>query len=133
MSLGSLSAASCDLLCEMAVETYGHSSEECAEYMTEQRQVCMYLNTEQTDRISVALQVLGARGVTVLGSSGDGGSHFSFSPFTPVDGDNGLAEDLNKISCMYQIPVFPTASPYILRYFHYTEIYSSIVMIHSLV
>jgi len=114
MSLGSLSAASCDLLCEMAVETYGHTSEECSDYMASQRQVCMYLNTEQTERINVALQVLGARGVTVLGSSGDGGSHFSFSPFTPVEGDNGMAEDLNAISCTYQIPVFPTASSYVL-------------------
>lgn len=29
MSLGSLSAASCDLLCEKAVSEYGHSQEEC--------------------------------------------------------------------------------------------------------
>lgn len=114
MSLGSLSAASCDYLCTEAVETYGHTLEECQDYMAGQRQVCMYLSQDQTLRISTALQVLGARGVTVLGSSGDGGSHFSFSPFVPSVGDNGMADDLNTISCAHQIPVFPTASPYIV-------------------
>lgn len=82
--------------------------------MAAQRQVCMYLDTKQTQKISTAMQVLGARGVTILGSSGDGGSHFSFNPFVPAEGDNGMADDLNVISCTYQIPVFPTASPYIL-------------------
>lgn len=114
MSLGSLEAASCDLLCEQAVSQYGHTLDECESYMATQRQVCMYLDTTQTQRISTALQVLGARGVTVLGSSGDGGSHFSFSPFTPTEGDNGMADDLNAIACTFQIPVFPTTSPYVL-------------------
>jgi len=113
MSLGSLSAASCDYLCTQAV-TMGHTLEECQDYMETQRQVCMYLSQEQTAAISTAMQVLGARGVTILGSSGDGGSHFSFMPFTPAQGDNGMADDLNTISCSHQIPVFPTASPYIV-------------------
>jgi len=72
MSLGSLSAASCDLLCSEAVKM-GHTAEECSDYMATQRQVCMFLSQDQTDRINTALQVLGARGVTVMGSSGDGG------------------------------------------------------------
>lgn len=113
MSLGSLSAASCDYLCTQAA-TMGHTLEECQDYMATQRQVCMYLSQEQTAAISTAFQVLGARGVTILGSSGDGGSHFSFSPFVPQEGDNGMAVDLNTISCAHQIPVFPTASPYIV-------------------
>merc|ERR1712217_550763 len=52
---------------------------------------------------------LGVRGVSVFGSSGDGGSHFSFQPFT----GGALADVLNKVSCEYAIPVFPTTSPYI--------------------
>jgi hypothetical protein len=113
MSLGSLSAASCDYLCTQAA-TMGHTLEECQDYMATQRQVCMYLSQEQTQAISTAMQVLGTRGVTILGSSGDGGSHYSFSPFVPAEGDNGMAVDLNTISCSHQIPVFPTASPYIV-------------------
>jgi tripeptidyl-peptidase-1 len=54
--------------------------------------------------------VLGARGVTVLGSSGDGGSHFSFGSFR----GGAIADTLNSISCANQIPVYPTASPYIV-------------------
>jgi tripeptidyl-peptidase-1 len=111
MSLGSLSAASCDLLCTEAVAEFGHTLEECQAYIATQRQVCMFLSTEQTDKINTALQVLGARGVTVMGSSGDGGSHFSFGPFKS---DGGIGDDLNSVSCKYQIPVFPTASPYVL-------------------
>merc|ERR1712217_46769 len=52
---------------------------------------------------------LGVRGVSVFGSSGDGGSHFSFQPFT----GGALADVLNKVSCEHGIPVFPTTSPYI--------------------
>lgn len=51
------------------------------------------------------------RGVTVLGASGDGGSHFSFEPFS---GGGELSSVLNKISCEFQFPVFPTSSPYVL-------------------
>jgi subtilase family serine protease len=54
--------------------------------------------------------VTGVRGVTVLGASGDGGSHFSFGPFE----GGAIANTLNKISCEFQMPVFPTASPYVL-------------------
>lgn len=75
MSLGSLSGASCDALCD------GISSEfrekECHDYLQTQRQVCMFLSPEQTATISHALKILGARGVTGFGASGDGGSHLS--------------------------------------------------------
>eukprot|EP00471_Norrisiella_sphaerica_P005370 CAMPEP_0184481504 /NCGR_PEP_ID=MMETSP0113_2-20130426/3059_1 /TAXON_ID=91329 /ORGANISM="Norrisiella sphaerica, Strain BC52" /LENGTH=628 /DNA_ID=CAMNT_0026860673 /DNA_START=94 /DNA_END=1980 /DNA_ORIENTATION=+ len=108
LSLGSLSASSCDLLCTEA-EKLGHNVDSCRKFMQKQRQVCMFISEAQVSRISVALQVLGIRGVTVFGSSGDGGSHFSFQPFE----GGALANDLNKISCEYQIPVFPTSSPYI--------------------
>ena len=110
MSLGSLSAASCDLLCDAAVDG-GYSQQDCENYLVTQRQVCMFLSQDQTDRINTALQVLGTRGVTVLGASGDGGSHFSFGAF---ESDGGIGDILNQASCANQMPVFPTASPYIL-------------------
>eukprot|EP00928_Gymnodinium_smaydae_P003251 TRINITY_DN11165_c0_g1_i2.p1 TRINITY_DN11165_c0_g1~~TRINITY_DN11165_c0_g1_i2.p1 ORF type:complete len:426 (+),score=82.54 TRINITY_DN11165_c0_g1_i2:96-1373(+) len=109
MSLGSLEASSCDLLCSEAAKM-GHTMDECQEYLQQQRQVCMFLSTEQTKRIHVALQVLGVRGVSVFGSSGDGGSHFSFGRFE----GGRIASTLNEISCKFQMPVFPTASPYIV-------------------
>jgi hypothetical protein len=109
MSLGSLSAASCDLLCS-EVSKMGFSVAECNAYMATQRQVCMFNGTEQTARINTYLQVLGLRGVTVMGSSGDGGSHFSFTKFT----GGAIANALNEVSCRFQVPVFPTASPFVL-------------------
>jgi tripeptidyl-peptidase-1 len=69
----------------------------------------MFLSREQVRRINTGFQLLGLRGVSVFGSSGDGGSHFSFQPFS----GGAIANELNKISCAYQIPVFPTTSPYI--------------------
>ena len=112
MSLGSLSGASCALLCARAAATRKHTLAECEAYIATQRQVCMFLSPAQSARINVGLQVLGARGVTVLGSSGDGGSHFSFGKFS--GGANDIAATLNEISCANQIPVFPTASPYVV-------------------
>jgi tripeptidyl-peptidase-1 len=112
MSLGSLSGASCALLCERAAATKRHTVAECEKYITTQRQVCMFLSPAQAARIDTALMVLGTRGVLVLGSSGDGGSHFSFGKFS--GGSGGIAATLNEISCNNQIPVFPTASPYVV-------------------
>jgi tripeptidyl-peptidase-1 len=109
MSLGSLSGASCDLLCSEAAKE-GHSEKDCNDFLQQQRQVCMFLSQDQTLRINQALQLLGIRGITVLGSSGDGGSHFSFAPFE----GGAIAHTLNEISCKFQIPVFPTSSPYVL-------------------
>ena len=109
MSLGSLSDASCSLLCA-EVSRMGFTLQECADYMAQQRQVCMFNGTEQSERINSYFKVLGLRGVTVMGSSGDGGSHFSFSRFT----GGAIAAALNEVSCKFQVPVFPTASPYIL-------------------
>ena len=110
----------------------------CQEFLQQQRQVCMYLSQAQTDRINHGFQILGARGVSIFGSSGDGGSHFSFGPF---DGGREIGRVLNEISCQvhtveympmpcdrisqnqhlvieflmfqFQFPVFPTASPYV--------------------
>jgi len=110
MSLGSLSAASCDLLCSEAVKV-GHTLEECQDFLQDQRQVCMFLSQEQVGRINTAFQILGARGVTVLMASGDGGSHFSFQEFST---GKAIGKTLNKISCEYQMPVAPTNSPYIV-------------------
>ena len=109
LSLGSLSGASCTKLCTEAAKR-GHSLKDCAAFLQKQRQVCMFLSPAQTARISAALQLLGARGVSVFGSSGDGGSHFSFGPY---DG-GAIADTLNAISCDFNFPVFPTSSPYIV-------------------
>eukprot|EP00756_Hemistasia_phaeocysticola_P027279 Hpha_TRINITY_DN16107_c1_g16::TRINITY_DN16107_c1_g16_i1::g.4037::m.4037/K01279/TPP1, CLN2; tripeptidyl-peptidase I len=110
LSLGSLSAASCDLLCSEAVKK-GHTMKECNSFLQQQRQVCMFLSQAQVARINQAFQVLGTRGMTIFGSSGDGGSHFSFDPFS---GSSSIASTLNDISCEFQMPVFPTTSPYIV-------------------
>jgi len=109
ISLGSLSAYSCDLLCQK-VTAMGHTLAECQAFMQDQRQVCMYLSEHQIDRINVAFKLLALRGTTVFGSSGDGGSHWSFEAFP--DG-TAIGRDLNKVGCEYQFPVFPTGSPYV--------------------
>ena len=110
LSLGSLSAFSCDLLCSEA-EKAGVREKDCTTFLQSQRQVCMFISQSQVDRINDALKVLGARGVTVFGSSGDGGSHWSFDPF-PSGGR--VADALNKVGCEFQFPVFPTTSPYVV-------------------
>jgi len=110
MSLGSLSARSCELLCSEVAKTGQHSGQECRNYLQRQRQVCMFISSAQVSRISTAFQVLGVRGVSVFGSSGDGGSHFSFDKFE----GGSIAHSLNMVSCKFQMPVFPTSSPYIL-------------------
>ena len=109
ISLGSLSAYSCDLLCEKAVDK-GFDLSKCQAFLQDQRQVCMFMSKDQVNRINAAFKVLGARGTSVFGSSGDGGSHFSFGPFS---GGGELGNALNEISCQYQMPVFPTTSPYV--------------------
>jgi tripeptidyl-peptidase-1 len=69
----------------------------------------MFLSAAEVQRINVALKVLGTRGVSVFGASGDGGSHFSFQPFQGGD----IADTLNKISCSLNLPVAPACSPYL--------------------
>ena len=110
ISLGSLSAASCELLCSKAADTGEVTLAECQAYLQQQRQVCMFTSKPQVGRINHALMALGLRGVTVFGSSGDGGSHWSFGRFR---GFGKVARTLNKVGCRYQFPVFPTTSPYI--------------------
>ncbi|CAE8743635.1 unnamed protein product [Polarella glacialis] len=70
----------------------------------------MFISDDQTARINTAFQLLAVRGVSVFGSSGDGGSHYSFQPFS----GGAIADALNEVSCKYQMPVFPTGSPYIV-------------------
>jgi subtilase family serine protease len=110
ISLGSLSAYSCDLLCSEGVKIGNFSLSDCNDYLQAQRQVCMYLTQDQVERIHDAFKILGTRGTTVFGSSGDGGSHFSFGPF---DSDP-IGAALNQVSCAFQMPVFPTTSPYVI-------------------
>lgn len=108
LSLGSLSAGSCSILCEQ-VQKSGYSEQQCVKYMNTQRQVCMMDSTDQEDLISIEFMKLGARGMTIVAASGDGGSHFSFQPFP----DSGIGRALNKISCNLNFPTFPAASPYV--------------------
>jgi len=109
LSLGSLSAYSCDLLCDKAAATGQVTRSECDAYLQTQRQVCMFTSTSQVELINQALQVLGLRGTSVLGSSGDGGSHWSFGPF---HGFGKVPKVLNQIGCEYNFPIFPSPSPY---------------------
>ena len=109
LSLGSLGATSCNMLCDEAVKK-GISKSDCNSYLQNQRQVCMFLSTKQVNRISNGFKILGARGVSIFGSSGDGGSHFSFQEF---EGGN-IANVLNEVSCEFTFPVFPTTSPYVI-------------------
>merc|ERR1711865_181108 len=71
----------------------------------------MYISTDQTARIDTAFKLLGVRGVSIFGSSGDGGSHFSFGKFSGQPAS--MARTLNEVSCKFQLPVFPTSSPYV--------------------
>lgn len=113
LSLGSLSWDSCNILCKSAVSlSQGKTTfAECEEYMQTQRQVCMYPDSAQMDRINVELMKLGTRGVTVLSATGDGGSHFSFARFPTKD---TIGQLLNKASCLYNLPTYPSESPYVL-------------------
>ena len=108
LSLGSLSAASCDLLCSEAVKTGQTTHEECHKFLQEQRQVCMFLSQDQVARINHGLMAIGLRGTSVFGSSGDGGSHWSFGPF---HGFGKLPKLLNQIGCEFNFPIFPSPSP----------------------
>jgi|TARA_B110000208_G_scaffold104622_1_gene129913 tripeptidyl-peptidase-1 len=111
ISLGSLSAFSCDLLCrEVVKDDPSIAAATCKEFMQNQRQVCMYLSEAQNVRINDAFKLLGVRGVSVFGSSGDGGSHWSFGSFPSL---SKVGRALNKVGCEFQFPVFPTTSPYV--------------------
>jgi len=109
LSLGSLSAYSCDLLCERAAASGAVTLAECRDYLQTQRQVCMFESAAQVAAINKALMVLGMRGVSVLGASGDGGSHWSFEPFP---GFGKLPRALNKVGCELMFPIFPSPSPF---------------------
>ena len=65
----------------------------------------------QVAKINTALMALGLRGVSVFGSSGDGGSHWSFGPF---EGFGKVARTLNKVGCAFNFPIFPSPSPYMV-------------------
>jgi subtilase family serine protease len=58
-----------------------------------------------------ALQQTGLKGVTVVAASGDGGSHFSFQPFSEL---SSIGRALNTISCALNLPTYPASSPYVL-------------------
>jgi tripeptidyl-peptidase-1 len=53
---------------------------------------------------------LGLRGVSIFGSSGDGGSHWSFGPFS---GFGKVPRALNRVGCEFMFPIYPSPSPYV--------------------
>lgn len=109
MSLGSLSWDSCNYMCKLA-GPLGVSFSDCMQYVQyTQRQVCMMDTGPQSDRINQEFMKLGLRGVTLLAATGDGGSHYSFQPFP---GDR-IGAALNQVSCQYNFPTFPSASPFV--------------------
>ena len=110
LSLGSLSPASCDLLCEQVAKE-GHSLTACEAFLQKQRQVCMFIDEAQTARINAGLMALGLRGVSIFGSSGDGGSHWSFQKFSPA---TAMGRALNQVGCEFMFPIFPSPSPYMM-------------------
>jgi len=67
-----------------------------------------FVNNNNDNNLFVCERTLFTRGFGVCVV----GSHFSFGSFS--GGSNGISDDLNSISCKNQIPVFPTASPYVL-------------------
>ena len=114
LSLGSLGYASCDAICTQYAEDTGRPYSECHAYIQEQRQVCLYASYAQQERINTAFKVMGLRGTTVLGASGDGGSHWSFGAFNEHGPNATIAKALNSIGCRRQSPLFPANSPYIV-------------------
>ena len=96
LSLGSLSSFSCANFCTTLAATTSHTYAQCHTFLQSQRQVCLFLDNQQTQRINVAFKVLALRGVTVVSASGDGGSHWSFGPFRSI---SPIAKALNKIGC----------------------------------
>ena len=70
----------------------------------------MFDSAAVEQRIDAEFQKLGLRGVTITAASGDGASHFAFGPFS-----GGVGDALNEIICdSMNMPVYPTASPYVL-------------------
>jgi hypothetical protein len=130
LSLGSLSAYSCNTLCTKANSDYGidlggtidfeanvkrrgrrwihiFAMIECQSYLQQQRQVCMMDSMDQQAASGVQLMKAGAKGTSVFAAAGDGGSHFSFVSFP----DDRIGRALNKVSCSYNFPTFPASHP----------------------
>lgn len=71
----------------------------------------MFRTQTLEDRIDAEFAKLGSKNVTILAASGDGGSHFSFGPFT----SGSIASDLNAIICeKMHMPVYPASSQWVL-------------------
>lgn len=68
----------------------------------------MYDSGTIVDRINTEFLKATSRGVTLLGATGDGGSHFSFGAFP----NDPIGTQLNGISCANALPTFPAESPY---------------------
>jgi len=113
MSLGSLSWASCNLLCTQASLMGASTYSDCLNYVQGQFQVCMYSSEDLVARIDNEFMKMGSRGVSLFAATGDGGNHFSFGPFKPFGADSTLAKALNEISCNTTLPTYPAASPWV--------------------
>lgn len=115
LSLGSLGFDSCDALCSELQASTTFTYKECHDYIQKQRQkqrqVYLYASNAQQERINTAFKVMGMRGTTVFGASGDGGSHWSFGEFSSED---PIGAALNTVGCNRMSPLFPANSPYIV-------------------
>jgi subtilase family serine protease len=110
MSLGSLSFGSCDKVCSAYAKKGGNTYSKCWAYLQSQFQACMFDSETLEQRIDAEFQKLGLRGVTITAAAGDGASHFAFGPFS-----GGIGDDLDTLICsQFNLPVYPTASPYVL-------------------
>ena len=107
----SLGFDSCDALCSDLQASTSYTYKECHDYIQKQRQVCLYASNAQQERINTAFKVMGVRGTTVFGASGDGGSHWSFGAFSAQD---PIGAALNTVGCQRMSPLFPANSPYIV-------------------
>ena len=115
LSLGSLGYDSCDFLCSQYAKGGGPGGYKAAHaFIQSLRQVCLYASMEQMQRINTAYMTMGLRGTTVLGASGDGGSHWSFGKFPEKGEGAAIGKALNVIGCGRMSPLFPANSPYVV-------------------
>lgn len=86
----------------------------------------MFTSAREAERINTEWLKLGLRGVSIFAATGDGGSHFSFGPFSRLreiglyccsrvvpNAWSVVGQILNNISCEYNFPTSPAESPFV--------------------
>ena len=110
MSLGSLSYDSCSILCETLANETEFTQADCAAYMAQQRQVCMYDGRAQAARIDAEFLKITARRERCSARPATA-ARTSRSARSP-DAD-AIGAALNGISCRFQ-PTYPASSPWVV-------------------